>query len=197
MNYGEKIKKARIQKGYSQQKLADEVEVNKSTISRWENGKFEPTLSEVQKLSEVLEKNWRYFASDEWIEALNTEEVVYLPILGNITSISPLITTENISRYMKRMREIVPAGTNFVVVAEDDAVVPKGSEIMMSECEEPEDGELVAVIFELGEKPLVRRVNHLDDTYAFIPINPRYPTILKHKEDVHILGKAKRLIVDF
>lgn len=197
MELGEKIKNARKNKKMTQQQLAELLNTSKSTISKWENNQHQPNIVDATNLAEILGKPIQYFASDSWIGTLDTEEVVYLPILGNITSISPLITTENISRYMKRMREIVPAGTNFVVVAEDDAVVPKGSEIMMSECEEPEDGELVAVIFELGEKPLVRRVNHLDDTYAFIPINPRYPTILKHKEDVHILGKAKRLIVDF
>lgn len=42
MDFKEKIKKVRIEIGYSQEQLARELGVSFATINRWENGKSEP-----------------------------------------------------------------------------------------------------------------------------------------------------------
>lgn len=42
MNFREKVKKVRIEIGYSQEQLARELGVSFATINRWENGKSEP-----------------------------------------------------------------------------------------------------------------------------------------------------------
>lgn len=42
MDFGEKVKKVRIEIGYSQEQLARELGVSFATINRWENGKSEP-----------------------------------------------------------------------------------------------------------------------------------------------------------
>ena len=42
MDFKEKIKKVRIEIGYSQDQLARELGVSFATINRWENGKSEP-----------------------------------------------------------------------------------------------------------------------------------------------------------
>lgn len=42
MVFKEKIKKVRIEIGYSQEQLARELGVSFATINRWENGKSEP-----------------------------------------------------------------------------------------------------------------------------------------------------------
>ena len=42
MDFREKVKKVRIEIGYSQEQLARELGVSFATINRWENGKSEP-----------------------------------------------------------------------------------------------------------------------------------------------------------
>lgn len=42
IDFKEKIKKVRIEIGYSQEQLARELGVSFATINRWENGKSEP-----------------------------------------------------------------------------------------------------------------------------------------------------------
>ena len=39
MMIAEKIKNARIQKGYTQEQVAEELLVSRQTVSNWENGK--------------------------------------------------------------------------------------------------------------------------------------------------------------
>ncbi len=51
-----KLKIARIEKGYSQQELADLVEVTRQTIGLIEKGKYNPTLNLCVKISKVLNK---------------------------------------------------------------------------------------------------------------------------------------------
>ena len=48
---GEAIKEAREKRGYSQDELAEIMEVNRSTISKIENGKFAITIDYLAKFS--------------------------------------------------------------------------------------------------------------------------------------------------
>ena len=51
-----KLKIARIEKGYSQQELANLVEVTRQTIGLIEKGKYNPTLNLCIKISKILDK---------------------------------------------------------------------------------------------------------------------------------------------
>ena len=52
------LKTARIEKGFSQQKLADLVGVSRNTISSIETGQFNPTAKLALVLCIALEKNF-------------------------------------------------------------------------------------------------------------------------------------------
>jgi len=51
-----KLKVARVEKGLSQQELADLCEVTRQTIGLIEKGKYNPTLNLCIKISSVLNK---------------------------------------------------------------------------------------------------------------------------------------------
>ncbi len=53
--FGEKIKQARVEKGMTQQALADRLYVTRQTISRWERGTRYPDLPTAKKLADILE----------------------------------------------------------------------------------------------------------------------------------------------
>lgn len=196
MELGEKIKNARQSKKLTQKKFGELLGVTNTTVSKWESNTNIPDVAQVQKMADILGKDMNYFASDSWMEELNTNEVVYLPILGAITSTKPVLTTENVAGYMERLRKVVPKGVNFVVVAEDAAVVPVGAEVMMIESYDAPDGKIVAVVFEEGDKPILRRVKHSEDSVVFYADEKNFEPIIKPKNKAHILGIAKRIIVD-
>ena len=54
---GDNIRKLRMAKFYSQQQLADEVNIAKSTIQRIEAGKLNPTIWVLKNIIIVLEVN--------------------------------------------------------------------------------------------------------------------------------------------
>ena len=51
-----KIKLARIEKGLSQQELADLVDATRQTIGLIEKGKYNPTIKLCNKIAKVLDK---------------------------------------------------------------------------------------------------------------------------------------------
>ena len=58
MDVGSIIKRARTEKGYTQEELAEKVGVKKSAVAKWENGRVsEIKRSNLKKLSEALGLN--------------------------------------------------------------------------------------------------------------------------------------------
>lgn len=55
MQFGEKLKKLRTNKGLSQTELADRLFVDRSTIARWENGSRMPDAAMLIKIAECLD----------------------------------------------------------------------------------------------------------------------------------------------
>ncbi|MCQ9209904.1 helix-turn-helix domain-containing protein [Granulicatella seriolae] len=55
MEIGVKLKEARIQAGLTQEKVAEEIEVSRQTISNWENEKSFPDIVSVIKLSNLYD----------------------------------------------------------------------------------------------------------------------------------------------
>ena len=55
MRIADKIKNARIQKGYTQEQAAENLSVSRQTISNWENGKSLPDIISIIKMSELYE----------------------------------------------------------------------------------------------------------------------------------------------
>lgn len=55
MAIGKRIKAARMAKGWSQDKLGDEVGAAQTTVSSWERGRTEPTREDVQRVADALQ----------------------------------------------------------------------------------------------------------------------------------------------
>lgn len=55
MRIADKIKNARIQKGYTQEQVSENLLVSRQTISNWENGKSLPDIISIIKMSELYE----------------------------------------------------------------------------------------------------------------------------------------------
>ena len=71
MSLSTKIKAAREKMGYTQQRLADEMEVNRSTIANYEIGRRVPDFEDLQKLAKILNVSVDYFAEKQNLETIN------------------------------------------------------------------------------------------------------------------------------
>lgn len=55
MTIGEKIKKLRTEKGWTQQRLADEIMAHKTAVANWEHRKYEPNIYNCIQLADVFD----------------------------------------------------------------------------------------------------------------------------------------------
>ena len=58
------LKDIRTEKGLTQQELADECDVNRTTITNIENGIINPSVQLAKKLGKILGFDWTLFFSD-------------------------------------------------------------------------------------------------------------------------------------
>jgi len=72
---GELIQKARIDAGLTQEELSLRAYIPQSTLSKMENGKAEPSASEIVYLSNALSKPITFFFPNQIVRHLKIEEV--------------------------------------------------------------------------------------------------------------------------
>ena len=63
--FGERLKELRVENGIGQVKLAEDLNVSKGIISRWENGLREPKLSNLVSLAQYFQVSIDYLAGLE------------------------------------------------------------------------------------------------------------------------------------
>ena len=54
MSFGERLKKEREQKGWSQEELATKIHVSRQSVSKWETGKNYPSIEVIIDLSDLF-----------------------------------------------------------------------------------------------------------------------------------------------
>lgn len=54
MNYGERLRQLRLEKGLSQQELANRLKINRSTYARYELGKTQPDFETVSRIADFF-----------------------------------------------------------------------------------------------------------------------------------------------
>lgn len=76
MHVGERIKSARSLKGWSQARLAEEINTAQTTVSSWERGRTEPTREDVARVADVLGVSLAQIELDVRGETVNSCPVV-------------------------------------------------------------------------------------------------------------------------
>lgn len=81
--FGSRVKEARINKGWNQEKLAEEMNLTQASISQFENGQRLPTPANIKKFAEVLE------VSRESLAGENNGQFEKEILMRNIKDLSP------------------------------------------------------------------------------------------------------------
>lgn len=60
MTFGDKLRKARLQKGWTQEQLAQQIGIAKSTLTGYEKGNREPDVFKIKRILEILDVDSDY-----------------------------------------------------------------------------------------------------------------------------------------
>lgn len=87
IQFGEKLKRAREEKGMTQQALSDHLYVTRQAVSRWECGARYPDLLTAKKLSGILEVSLDELLSGEEVkECVEKSPIIESSAIGRIQS---------------------------------------------------------------------------------------------------------------
>jgi transcriptional regulator with XRE-family HTH domain len=64
MTFGEKLKKARTEAGYTQNELANKLTVSRAAIAKWESDRGMPDVTNLKAIAEVLSVSIDYLLDD-------------------------------------------------------------------------------------------------------------------------------------
>lgn len=192
---------ARKRKGISINELASLTGVAKSSISRYENRSRQFPLDQIDTFSKALgldPKEVLGFNDDSNISLVKS--IIRIPIIGEIACGDPITAQENISGYVEESTENLPSGELFYLKAKGSSMeptIPNGSNVLIREQPEVEDGEIAAVLVNGDTEATLKRVKHQGNIIMLIPDNQEYnPYIITADNPAKILGKAIRLTTD-
>ena len=101
MTLGEKLKKARINKNFTQEYLAEVLNVSQKTYSNFENDKTKPGFSHVEDIAKVLDVSVLDFLTGDSITVnQNNNEVAIAQNYGEINTSEKLI-----EQYEQRLKD--------------------------------------------------------------------------------------------
>lgn len=196
MKFGEKLKKLRNDKQWSQEQLAKKLGTSKQVISRYENGQRSPKLSIAIEYANILGINPNYFLDN------NTNIIpdgfdpvpafVNKPRLGVIACGEPILAEQNIEDY-----DSVPEHINcdFTLKCKGDSMIEArimdGDIVYIKEQPTVENGEIAAVL--IGDEATLKRVYLNGSSLTLLPCNSKYPPLVYNGpelENIRIIGKA-------
>ena len=117
-------------------------------------------------------------------------EMTSLPVIGQVAAGSPILAEQNIESYFPVPSEHVPGGTTFVLKVKGDSMINAGilpgDLIMVNECKEASNGEIVVALIE--DEATVKRFYKEDGHIRLQPENDFMDPIIV--PDCTIVGKV-------
>ncbi|WP_295134862.1 XRE family transcriptional regulator [uncultured Catenibacterium sp.] len=190
MNFKDYLKKYKEKMGVSNEYIAKQLGVNRSTVTRWLKGDTKVTNPEViEKLSFILGAD---------VESLiNNEERFEKPVLGEVKAGYDLLIDENFEGYEQVTQDDYYRGDFFLRVVGDSmsgAHIHDGDLLYVKKCHDVPSGTIAVVLIGRSEVT-VKKVIKKEGLLILQPANPSVDARYYSKEEVEslpveIIGKA-------
>ena len=188
MNFKEYLKRYKEKMGVSNEYIASQLGVNRSTVTRWLKGDTKVTNPEViEKLSFIL-----------GVESLiNSEERYEKPVLGEVKAGYDLLIDENFEGYEQVTQDDYYRGDFFLRVVGDSmsgAHIHDGDLLYVKKCNDVPSGTIAVVLINRCEVT-VKKVIKKEGLLILEPANPSVDVRYYSQEEVEslpveIIGKA-------
>ena len=201
--FKDELKKLRLQKGWTQEKLAEIMNVGKSTISMYENGNRTPDFETLEEIADIFNVDLNRFSTSN-----NTHQMastgIMIPVLGYVRAGIPIEAVEEILDYEEISRDMARQGEYFALSIKGDSMEPKISEgdvVIVRRQETVENGEY-AVVLVNGNDATVKKFYKLENGIKLLSTNPSYDPFFYTADEVNslpisVVGKVVELRAKF
>lgn len=214
--FAERLKSLRREAGWSQQRLADELKLSKSSVNMYERGEREPGFETMETIADLfnVDMNYLYGRTDIKIADPVTPKhstsptpippgfepmpkMDWVPLVGRIACGTPITAEENVEQMV-----CVPSRwhSTFTLTCKGDSMEPRihdGDLVAIRSQPEVEQGEIAAV--RIGDEATLKHVYLHENFIELRPENPAFESIILTKEEMNtvvIEGKAVGLCRD-
>lgn len=188
--FAERLRSLRQEKGWSQQRLADELKLSKSSVNMYERGEREPGFETMEAIADLfnVDMNYLYGRTDikiaDPIVRNDTHtsqkpippgfrplpEMVQVPLIGTIACGTPITAEQNVKSYIG-----IPAAwhADFALECHGDSMAPTicdGDVVCIRSQPEVEQGQIAAV--RIGEEATLKHFYRQGDVVSLIADNP-------------------------
>lgn len=199
--FGIRLRELRIDNNYSMESLCElynskfEGNLNKGTLSKYENGLQEPLFTTVKNLAEFFNVRIEYLIGKDdnkydGIDKLSFKKTV--PVLGVIAAGCPIIATESIEGYEHTEDNTI----DFCLRVKGDSMIGAriydGDIVYIDKSSVIENGNIVVALVD-GENATLKRYFKYGNTVILRPENPTLTEMEFNAKDKYfkILGKVK------
>lgn len=206
---GYRISEARMAKGWSQQRLAEELGTTQQTIQRYESGSRDIKSGTIIKLSKALGVTVAYLLgmTDSSSTTDTSLQFVDVPLYGSIAAGMPIemIPVDDMHPIPIKVRDKHP--DSFLLKVEGESmnkVLPNGCYALIEPCNEiTHDNDPYAICVN-GFNATIKRVKKLANGFQLVPdsTDPTYPVQTFNynepdTEEITVIGKVVWYCIPF
>ena len=210
--FAERLRSLRQEKGWSQQRLADNLKLSKSSVNMYERGEREPGFETMEAIADLfnVDMNYLYGRTDVkiadpivWSADSSSPSPIppgfipmpkmhKVPLVGSIACGTPILAQQNIDGSVDAPEDI---RCDFALRCKGDSMIDAGihdgDAVYIRIQPEVENGEIAAV--RVGEEATLKRVYYDGTTLTLMPANASFAPMVytgPQLEEVHIEGRV-------
>lgn len=204
MTIGERIKKKRIESGFSQVDFANKIDVSKQTLYKYENNIITNIPSDkIEAISKVLNLSPMYIMGWEDLEQptpkSNGYPTVRIPVLGDVAAGVPILAQQDIIGYEDIPADMAKTGEYFGLKIKGDSMEPKIHDndiVIVKSMSDAENNDIVIAM--INNEATCKRLHKYSNSVVLTAINSDYkPIEVTPDENIQILGKVVMSISKF
>ena len=195
-----RVKELRKQKHITQEELGKVLDIQKAAISKYENGRAEPSTEVLKKMSAYFGVSIDYLLgnSPAKLSAQKLGRGVRIPVLGRVVAGIPIEAVEEILDYEEITPELAATGEFFALQVKGDSMLPKleeGDVVIVKKQADVKTGD-IAIVLVNGDEATIKQVKKVNGgimLYGFNPdvYEPHFYSNQQIEElPVRILGKV-------
>ncbi len=196
------LKQLRHERGYSQQKLAQKLNVSRSTVAMWETGSSEPSLQMIQRIADVLSVSVAELFGEP--ADPSAHKGILIPVLGCVQAGLPNEAVEDVLDYEEITPELASTGEFFALRVRGDSMEPRmveGDVVIVRKQDDADSGDIVVALVN-GDEATIKRLKKRPEGILLIANNPAYePMFFSNREirelPVRVIGKVVELRAKF
>ena len=192
-----RYKELRKRRGLTQLEAAKLLNVDQSTISKWEQDKAIPDIYTLDKISELYNVSIDYLLGKENLDV--KPKGVKIPVLGTINAGLPIEAVENIIDYEEISRDMAAHGEYFALKINGDSMLPtvRDGDVVIIRKQDDADSGKICVVMINGNDATLKEIKKEPNGLWVLPHNPNSefkPTFFSNHDvetiPVRILGVA-------